>query len=514
MMKISSVLLCGLLLFLWNLSNLNWSNTKDQMYISNVDNRWLKYNTSNLHRLPVADIMDNTKLTIGYSHQSEHGSTQLRQNDSFVSNDSRSDIDVSPVDSTKEDETKNVTGYNAQFSEDVTKERNQSDSYQSGDSRVAAAQVKSTKIKETQNFTGDNYNVEDVANPNSQNDSLESDISRLAISQDNAIKTILFWNSFHHQLDYGIGLGSEALASRGCPVDRCSFTVDKTQLQTVDAIIIDGFQSDLPQWRGENQIYVFHFFESPIRQMALLSDLPKWQDVFNLTFTYMYDEDTDISAGHGRAVRRPIPRAKALPQLDEIKRKTKMVLWIVSNCHPNSGRMEYAMQLKKHVQVDIIGYCGNMSCPLPRSSTTCIRQIAKDYMFYLSFENSYCKDYYSEKVIAPLARGMVPITMGAANYSRFLPPHSFIDSSDFSPRQLAQKLLYLKEHTDEYMKYFQWRQDYAVTGSLRPQGFCRLCEILHTTDYPYRSNFSMAQYWNAKTLCLTKEEHLKKLGIN
>ena len=180
----------------------------------------------------------------------------------------------------------------------------------------------------------------------------------------------------------------------------------------------------------------------------------------------------------------------------------------------STGRMEYAMELAKYVPVDVMGRCGNLSCPLPKSSRTCIKKLAKDYMFYLAFENSYCEDYYTEKVINPLTLGMVPITMGATNYSRFLPPHSYIDTRDFSPRQLAHKLMYLKEHVDEYMEYFQWRQDYTFTGNLWHLGFCRLCEILHTTNYQYKSNFSMAQYWNADKLCSTKEEHLQQLGID
>ena len=228
----------------------------------------------------------------------------------------------------------------------------------------------------------------------------------------------------------------------------------------------------------------------------------------------MYDDDTDISAGHLMAVRRPDPHAHAPPTLDAVRRKTKLVLWIVNNCHPYSGQMEYAEKLATYVTVDVVGRCGNLSCPSQMTDTMCIASLSKDYMFYLAFEDSYCKDYLTEKVTGPLTHSMVPITMGGANYSKFLPPHSYIDANDLSPTQLAHKLLHLKEHTDEYMMYFQWKIDYQLSRNLRTQGFCKLCEILHTTNYPYKSNFSVAQYWDSKTLCLTKEEHLKLLGMN
>ena len=346
--------------------------------------------------------------------------------------------------------------------------------------------------------------------------------SNLFVSNDtgesnvNDMKTILFWNEFHHGYNYGVAIGDTSyLANYGCPIHQCAFTINKSEIGTVDAVVIHGFYADLPPQRNENQIYVLYFFESPIRAMSRHRVLPKWQNLFNLTFTYMYDADTDISAAHGVTVKLPEPNLNALTEVHEaFKEKPKLVLWIVSNCEPYSGRMEYARKLAQHIPIDIVGTCGNISCPLPKTSRTCIAKLAKDYMFYLSFENSYCDDYYTEKVFGPLALGMVPVTMGRNNYSRLLPPGSFIDAMDYSPKHLAQKLLHLKEHTEEYMAYFQWRRDYTIVRSLRRPGFCRLCEILHTTNYPYKSNFNVSRYWDSKRLCLTKEEHLKQLGIN
>ena len=62
-------------------------------------------------------------------------------------------------------------------------------------------------------------------------------------------------------------------------------------------------------------------------------------------------------------------------------------------------------------------------------------------MFYLSFENSLCEDYVTEKLWAWLRRDIVPVVMGQANYSAIVPPHSVINALDFSePRDLANYL--------------------------------------------------------------------------
>ena len=47
-------------------------------------------------------------------------------------------------------------------------------------------------------------------------------------------------------------------------------------------------------------------------------------------------------------------------------------------------------------------------------------------MFYLTFENSKCKDYVTEKFFAIQQLDIVPIVMGGANYSAIAPRGSYI----------------------------------------------------------------------------------------
>lgn len=55
----------------------------------------------------------------------------------------------------------------------------------------------------------------------------------------------------------------------------------------------------------------------------------------------------------------------------------------------------------------------------------------RDYKFYLSFENSICVDYVTEKFWNALLFNTVPIVYGGADYLEIAPKKSFINILDF-----------------------------------------------------------------------------------
>ena len=88
-----------------------------------------------------------------------------------------------------------------------------------------------------------------------------------------------------------------------------------------------------------------------------------------------------------------------------------------------------------------------------------------------------CTDYVSDTIFSVLEEQTVAVVMGGVNYAALLPPLSYIDVSDFkTAKDLANYLLYLDTNTEEYLKYFEWKNTWFV--DYRPP-LCALCEALN-----------------------------------
>ena len=57
--------------------------------------------------------------------------------------------------------------------------------------------------------------------------------------------------------------------------------------------------------------------------------------------------------------------------------------------------------------------------------------LEQDYKFYLSFENSICVDYVTEKFYNALLFNTVPVVYGGADYSRLAPNMSYINIRNY-----------------------------------------------------------------------------------
>ncbi|CAG7669571.1 unnamed protein product [Allacma fusca] len=168
------------------------------------------------------------------------------------------------------------------------------------------------------------------------------------------------------------------------------------------------------------------------------------------------------------------------------RRRKKLVALVLSNCKDvPSNRIQLVKELQKYVTVDVYGKCGEFQCkdPIPFG---CKKELGHEYKFYLSFENSVCQDYVTEKLFQAYGAEMVPIVFGGGNYDRIVPTGSFINANSFpSAKSLADYLLFLNSDDDEYLKYFEWKKSYE----LKPDridydgGYCRLCQKL-AVDFP------------------------------
>ena len=201
------------------------------------------------------------------------------------------------------------------------------------------------------------------------------------------LKTILL---YHGLGGWNVKRGQEKFKDDKCPVTDCYLTDDRRKSAEADMIMFH--HSPTRPWaeRPANQVWVLFMLESPYHTPGLHG----YGNIFNWTATYRHD--SVIVAPYERFTYyndsvRTLPLKK-----NYAAGKTKKVAWFVSNCGARNGRRQYAEELGKHIQVDIYGACGPFKCPR-HNSRACFDMLSKDYKFYLSFENSNCRDYITEK---------------------------------------------------------------------------------------------------------------------
>ncbi|KAF7488930.1 Alpha-(1, 3)-fucosyltransferase C [Sarcoptes scabiei] len=251
---------------------------------------------------------------------------------------------------------------------------------------------------------------------------------------------------------------------------KCLITSDRDYVREARALIFhwrDFNASDLPKRFRSDQQWILYNLESPFHTPKLPDD---HFNGFNLTATYRFDSDVPIP--YGKIINRTKPLRNDLKKTINILGKIKPIVWFVSNCVTESRREIYVKNLSKYLPVDIYGKCGDLNCSV-RYKDECYRKAAKKYLFYLSFENSICIDYVTEKLFNVLNYDIVPVVFGGANYTKILPPGSYIDASRMDPQSLAIELIKIANNRNLYLKFFEWRKFHFVEF---PSLFCEVCE--------------------------------------
>jgi len=297
------------------------------------------------------------------------------------------------------------------------------------------------------------------------------------------------------------------------------------------------------QWRQTHQTFVYMTMESPLSHYSQYENRRHYATTtapfrFNWTMTYRRDSTLPRPYGFFQRIQsssntnqsyypiqfNPEPKflqynethflQHVLPRKPQsfhnlATKRSKGVAWIVSRCNTPSRREDYVAKLSEYIDVDIMGECGTIPCNesfhvssnnkqnkkrINDGGTTtnkvytdnCTTTVAREYKFYLAFENSFCQDYVTEKFFRHLSLSNVVIVLGGANYSTVAPPHSFLNVLDYSsPQALAFHLNKLDQNDSLYLSYFWWQDYYRVhTGSAADHAstMCRLCELLHNDD--------------------------------
>lgn len=192
---------------------------------------------------------------------------------------------------------------------------------------------------------------------------------------------------------WGVSPGRHVFQEQKCRVDTCQVTDNRHDAGHMDAVLfrnqysphaMNGFR------RTRKQVWIWYQLECPYHSQWL----GKAGGVFNWTATYRHDSDIVTPYQRFQPYRmnvltKPLERNYAL-------NKTKNVAWFVSNCGSRNNRLTYATELGRYIDVDIFGNCGQKTCPRSKHKQ-CMEMLNKEYKFYLSFENSNCKDYITEK---------------------------------------------------------------------------------------------------------------------
>ena len=187
---------------------------------------------------------------------------------------------------------------------------------------------------------------------------------------------------------------------------------------------------------------------------------------------------------------------------------------MVSNTRAPSDRSRYVAELQKYIKVEVIGKDQNIDCPRSQD-VNCSADIGRQYKFYLAFESSVCSDYITEKLYKYYNLDIVLVVRGTPGYLKVAPRNTFINTADFnSPKDLAERLLYLDSHHEEYIdilkeksSYFSIYEEYKETDEFLSHryeavSFCHLCHRLWNPDV-YRGSVVNVYDWLNKSHCET-----------
>ncbi|XP_069365249.1 alpha-(1,3)-fucosyltransferase C-like isoform X2 [Maniola hyperantus] len=271
--------------------------------------------------------------------------------------------------------------------------------------------------------------------------------------------------------------------------------------------------NDLPKRRYQHQKYVYANIEAAANY-PICSEF--WNSFFNWTWSYRTDSDLywpyfsikdSMNNFIGPKKDMNWINIRNMDPIDEklqvsLSSKTKAAAWFASNCETQSLRENFVEELLEKMklyglELDTFGECGKLlQCPRNKMSR-CHRMLDKYYYFYLAFENSISEDYVSEKILHALLHNTVPVVLGGANYSRFLPEGAYLNALELGATKLAQKMYELIQNPKAYNNFFRWKKYYSyhyTHESPETDVYCRICEYLNNNKLVNKE--SVYQHFN------------------
>jgi hypothetical protein len=358
-----------------------------------------------------------------------------------------------------------------------------------------------------------------------------------------------------------------------CPEKRCfafkSTIIRQKAHEESDGVLVHGpnlwyLPNRKTYRRNPKQLWLYYALESPRgSQCSMHYKQEELDDWFNITSTYKTDSDFIVNYQsfnkweeinqYGNYLTSYKKKFSSLENAQNsiqdlsMKKNKPTVAWFVSHCETSSRREKFINEMRKYIDIDIYGMCNNYfenTIPDPCKKSTdenCFQKLLNSYKFYLSFENSLCEDYITEKywkfykdhIIFDV--NLIPVVRGATEeqFKKVAPPNSYINAYNFkSAKSLADYLNYLNSNDTAYFEYFNWKKDLyktihssiesnntdtskfkkdnsVVLSSIERSPFCILCSLLHNETYMNSKNnkiWNLSKWFGTKTSCWDEDE--------
>lgn len=328
-------------------------------------------------------------------------------------------------------------------------------------------------------------------------------------SKETPIKIILLWTDY-------FGMRWPDMSPLACD---CDLTTDRRYLASASAVVYhlqDLDLNDVPDKRDAHSFVLLHM-EPPYLTFSWRTPNLDAIDGINIDYYMTYRRDSDVYVPYGSINKRQTPSRHVLDETLFLS-KRRDAAWFVSNCKSESKREEYVDDLMKYVNVDIYGKCGRYSCTkrLDADQNYCYQKVEKEYFFYLSFENSICIEYVTEKLFNILNYDVIPIVYGDAHeYEHIMPNNSYIDATKYDPKELASLMKNLASNYSLYSSYFDWKGTHFVDAHSWEEQFCKLCDKLHQDKHQLASDKhqsasdkkkkSFKKWWFEDAKCVEKK---------
>lgn len=302
------------------------------------------------------------------------------------------------------------------------------------------------------------------------------------------VKKILIWTPFFG----GWGWLNDAKSLIKNCSHSCEVTNDRSLIQDSSAVLFHANDVwtkygivatvynpliEFPSYRDPSQVWIMWSLEP---MCYMWGKIPP--HTFNWTALYRRESTIFMPFSFGTLTRKSEQEIKTITKPKTVENyfasKSKMAVIQVSNCKDQARRYRIVKELSKFVEVDEYGACsGNVICKNGIPTFECGQRYFKPYKFYLAFENSFCRDYLSEKFWYALDRHQIPVIAAPKVTLGMAPPNSYLNVYDFpTVEALAERMKEIGNNETLFNSFFEWENYYYQD---KEHTYCRVCRRLH-----------------------------------